>query len=57
MIIMIFLMKKIVIKYPHERTHFHSLSFDDACDLVRSTPISLDMSYNERFDVLNRRYF
>lgn len=49
-------MKKVVIKYPHDRTHFHPLSFDEACDLVRSTPISPDMTYEERFDVLKKRY-
>lgn len=32
------------------------LSFDERCDLVRRTSISTNMSYEERFAVLRRRY-
>ncbi len=34
----------------------HNLSFDERCDILRKTPISLNMSYNERLLILKRRF-
>lgn len=39
-----------------DKKDWKPLSFDEACEVSRRTPISFDMSYEERLSIIKSRF-
>lgn len=41
---------------PYDKSNWQPVSFEEACNILRSNPITPDMSYEERLEVQKRRF-